>query len=51
VMRSYFVKPQSAIAMGFSDDATPGLTSDQFTGPAAVRLETKSFVMRAASLR
>jgi uncharacterized protein YcbK (DUF882 family) len=51
VMRSYFVKPQSAIAMGFSDDATPGLTSDQFTGPAAVKLETKSFVMRAASLR
>jgi hypothetical protein len=51
VMRSYFVKPQMAIAMGFAEDPTPGLASDQFTGPAAVKLETKSFVMRAASLR
>jgi uncharacterized protein YcbK (DUF882 family) len=51
VMRSYFVKPQSAIAMSFSEDATPGLAPDQFTGPAAVKLETRSFVTRAASLR
>jgi uncharacterized protein YcbK (DUF882 family) len=51
VMRSYFVKPQIAIAIGFSEDPTPGLTADQFTGPAAVKLETRSFPMRAASLR
>jgi uncharacterized protein YcbK (DUF882 family) len=51
VMRGYFVKPQVAIAMSFSDDATPGLTYDQFTGAATVKLETRTFVTRAASLR
>ncbi|WP_407160679.1 DUF882 domain-containing protein [Bradyrhizobium sp. STM 3557] len=51
VMRSFFVKPQSAIAISFSGDATPGLTYDQFTGPAAIKLETRTFVMRAAALR
>jgi hypothetical protein len=50
VMRSYFVKPQSAIAISFSGDATPGLTYDQFTGPAAIKLETRTFVVRAAAL-
>jgi hypothetical protein len=50
VMRSYFVKPQTALAMSFSDDVTPGLTYDQFTGPAAVKLETRTFVMRSAAL-
>jgi len=51
VMRSYFVKPQTALAIRFSDDATPGLTYDQFTGPAAIKLETRTFVVRAAALR
>jgi hypothetical protein len=51
VMRSYFIKPQTAIAMGFAEDPTPGLTADQFSGPAAVKLETRAFAMRAASLR
>jgi hypothetical protein len=50
VMRSYFVKPQSALAISFSEDATPGLTYDQFTGVAAVKLETRSFAVRAAAL-
>ena len=51
VMRGYFVKPQKAIAMSFSDDPTPGLTYDQFSGAATVKLETRTFVMRAAALR
>jgi len=51
VMRTYFVKPQTALAISFSDDATPGLTYDQFTGAATVKLETRSFVVRAATLR
>ena len=51
VMRGYFVKPQTALAMNFADDPTPGLRYDQFSGPATVKLETKSFVVRAASLR
>jgi uncharacterized protein YcbK (DUF882 family) len=50
VMRDYFVKPQSAIAISFSENATPGLTYDQFTGAAAVKLQTRSFVVRAATL-
>ncbi len=49
-MRSYFVKPQSTLVIGFSEDATPGLTYDQFTGAAAVKLETRSFAVRAAAL-
>jgi Bacterial protein of unknown function (DUF882) len=51
VMRSFFVKPQTALVISFSGDATPGLTYDQFTGAAAVKLETRTFVMRAAALR
>ncbi|MDU6255639.1 MAG: hypothetical protein E6618_15755, partial [Staphylococcus warneri] len=51
VMRSYFVKPQVAIAMSFAADPTPGLSYDQFSGPAIIKLETKSFTMRAAALR
>ncbi|GLH78779.1 ATP-binding protein [Bradyrhizobium sp. SSBR45G] len=51
VMRSYFVKPQTALAMTFSADPTPGLSYDQFSGPAIIKLEIKSFTMRAAALR
>ena len=51
VMRTYFVKPQTAIAMTFSDDPMMGLSSDRFTGPAITKLETQSFVLRTASLR
>jgi hypothetical protein len=50
-MRVYFVKPQAAIAMGFSDDPLMGLVCDRFTGSATARLETRSFVLRTASLR
>ncbi|MHB8271650.1 DUF882 domain-containing protein [Bradyrhizobium sp.] len=51
LMRSYFVKPQIAVAMSFSDDPQLGLSSDRFTGAAIAKLATQSFVMRTASLR
>ncbi|MEA3109087.1 MAG: hypothetical protein QOI88_3692 [Gammaproteobacteria bacterium] len=51
LMRSYFVKPQIAVAMSFSDDPQLGLVCDRFTGPAVAKLATQSFVMRTASLR
>jgi uncharacterized protein YcbK (DUF882 family) len=51
LMRSYFVKPLTAVAMSFSDDPQLGLVCDQFTGPAVAKLATQSFVMRTASLR
>ena len=34
LMRGYFVKPQAAIAMTFSDDPQMGMTCDRFTGSA-----------------
>jgi hypothetical protein len=51
LMRSYFVKPLTAVAMSFSDDPQLGLVCDQFTGSAVAKLATQSFVMRTASLR
>ena len=51
LMRSYFVKPQAAIAMTFSDDPMMGMTTDRFSGSATARLATQSFVLRTASLR
>jgi uncharacterized protein YcbK (DUF882 family) len=50
-MRSYFVKPQAAIAMTFSEDPMMGMTSDRFTGSATAQLPTQSFVLRTAALR
>jgi uncharacterized protein YcbK (DUF882 family) len=49
-MRSYFEKPQAAVAMGFSEDPQMGLQSDRFTGSATATLEMTSFVLRTASL-
>ena len=51
LMRAFFVKPQAAIAMSFSDDPMLGLTCDRFTGSATAKLPTQSFVMRTAALR
>jgi hypothetical protein len=51
LMRAHFVKPQSAVAMTFSDDPLMGMVCDSFTGSAVAVLATKSFVMRTASLR
>jgi uncharacterized protein YcbK (DUF882 family) len=50
-MRSHFVKPQTAIAMTFSEDPMMGMTCDRFTGSATAQLPTQSFVMRTAALR
>jgi len=43
MMRSFFVKPQTAVAMNFSDDPLMGLSCDRFSGSATARLETTSF--------
>jgi len=39
-MRGFFVKPQSAVAMSFSDDPMMGLSCDQFTGSAIAKIPT-----------
>jgi uncharacterized protein YcbK (DUF882 family) len=51
LMRGYFVKPQAAITMTFSDDPMMGMTSDRFSGSATAKLATQSFALRTASLR
>ncbi len=51
LMRAYFIKPQAAIAMSFSDDPMMGTTCDHFSGSATATLTTQSFVLRTASLR
>ena len=51
LMRNYFVKPQIAITMTFSEDPMMGMTTDRFTGSATAKLITQSFVVRTASLR
>jgi uncharacterized protein YcbK (DUF882 family) len=50
-MRAFFVKPQAAIAMKFSDDPTLGLATDRFSGSSITKLETTSFTLRTALLR
>jgi uncharacterized protein YcbK (DUF882 family) len=50
LMRAFFVKPQSAVTMGFSNDPQMGLQCDRFTGSATATLTTTSFVLRTASL-
>ena len=51
LMRGYFVKPQIAITMSFSEDPMMGMTTDRFTGSATAKLATQPFVLRTASLR
>lgn len=51
LMRGYFVKPQMAVTMTFSEDPMMGMTTDRFTGSATAKLATQSFVLRTASLR
>jgi hypothetical protein len=50
-MRAFFVKPQASIAMNFSNDPMPGLTTDHFSGSAITRIETTSFSLRTALLQ
>ena len=51
LMRAFFVKPQAAIAMTFSDDPMMGIVCERFTGSATAKLATQSFALRTASLR
>ena len=51
MMREFFVKPQTTVAMNFSDDPMMGMTTDRFTGSATARLSMQSFTLRTASLR
>jgi len=50
LLNQFFVKPQAAIVMGFSDDPQAGLTTDRFSGPALAPLTIQSFALRTASL-
>jgi uncharacterized protein YcbK (DUF882 family) len=51
LMRAYFVKPQMAINMTFTDDPMLGMTTEHFSGSATATLATTSFVLRTAALR
>jgi uncharacterized protein YcbK (DUF882 family) len=50
LMRAFFVKPQSAITMSFSDDPMMGMDCDHFSGSATTRLQITSFGLRTALL-
>ncbi len=51
VMRVHFIKPNTAVAMTFSEDPQMGIICEKFTGSATATLSTMSFAMRTASLR
>ncbi|EGP09949.1 DUF882 domain-containing protein [Afipia clevelandensis] len=51
VLRTHFVKPNTAVAMTFSNDPQMGIVCEKFTGPATATLSTTAFAMRTASLR
>lgn len=51
VMRVHFVKPNTAVAMTFSEDPQMGIICEKFTGPATATLSTTAFAMRTAALR
>ena len=44
----YFDKPQTVIAMGFTDNPMPNMLKVSFSGSATVKLETTSFAKRTA---
>jgi uncharacterized protein YcbK (DUF882 family) len=48
LMRAFFVKPQAALAISFTDDPTSGLSFDRFSGSATTKLQTTSFTLRTA---
>jgi len=50
VLRTHFVKPQSVVAMSFSEDPQLGIICERFTGSIGATLTTTAF-MRTASLR
>ena len=48
LMRAFFVKPQTALNTGFSDDPMMGMSCDHFSGSATAKFDTTSFVLRTA---
>jgi uncharacterized protein YcbK (DUF882 family) len=50
VLRSQFAKPQTVVAMGFSEDPLMGLVCERFTGSISATLTTTAFT-RTAALR
>ena len=51
LMRGFFVKPQAAITMSFTDDPMMGMAYDHFSGSATTKLDITSFVVHTAALR
>lgn len=51
LMRKFFVKPQTVIKIGFSDDPMMGMASDHFSGSTNVKLKTVSFAEHNAALQ
>jgi len=51
LMRAFFVKPQAAINMSFTDDPMTGMAYDHFSGSATTKLDITSFVVHTAALR
>lgn len=50
-LRSFMVKPAKAVVMSFSEDPSPGMTHNAFSGRAVNFLATTSFGQRTAALR
>jgi hypothetical protein len=50
-LRALMNKPTTSVAMSFSSDPYPGITSDRFSGEAVVFLTTFAFPRRTASLQ
>lgn len=50
LMRRFFVKPQTTVAMSFSNDPQMGLQCDRFSGSVTAKLNTRSFGVQTASL-
>ena len=50
LMRSFFVKPQTTVAMSFSNDPQMGLQCDHFSGSVTAKLNTTSFGVHTAAL-
>lgn len=50
LMRRFFVKPQTTVAMSFSNDPQMGLQCDRFSGSVIAKLNTRSFGVQTASL-
>ena len=49
-LSTFMGKPRSSVAMTFSDDPTPGLLAERFSGQAVVFLATTTFRERTAML-